>query len=179
MFKKKQEEAQVYLIPPRFHHLIPVTSVEGHPLQPYLDEILMYSSSEVDHIWLVRVLNRLLNHQLFCKLENCSFHYYSTTFFAFTHSSEGLAMDPQKVQVVVHWTQQTSPKQLQSFLEFNNFHWHFIWVFSSVVAPLTSLTKPTNQPKPFSSRRPYISGLIRLFTTAHSCSIPILLNLLL
>ncbi|CAJ0934401.1 unnamed protein product [Ranitomeya imitator] len=50
-------------------------------------------------------------------------------------------MDPVKVQAICDWTQPTSLKSLQKFLGFANFYRCFITNFSSVVKPLTDLTK--------------------------------------
>ncbi|CAJ0929331.1 unnamed protein product, partial [Ranitomeya imitator] len=50
-------------------------------------------------------------------------------------------MDPVKVQAIRDWIQPTSVKSLQKFLCFANFYRRFIANFSSVVKPLTDLTK--------------------------------------
>ncbi|CAJ0966426.1 unnamed protein product [Ranitomeya imitator] len=50
-------------------------------------------------------------------------------------------MDPVKVQAIHDWIQPTSVKSLQKFLGFANFYRRFIANFSSVVKPLTDLTK--------------------------------------
>ncbi|CAJ0916593.1 unnamed protein product [Ranitomeya imitator] len=50
-------------------------------------------------------------------------------------------MDPVKVQAIHDWIQPTSVKGLQKFLGFANFYRRFIAKFSSVVKPLTYLTK--------------------------------------
>lgn len=55
-------------------------------------------------------------------------------------------MDPQKVAAFAEWPKPTTLRQLQSFLGFENFYCRFIRDFSKLVAPLTSLTKPANQP---------------------------------
>ncbi|KAI2644474.1 Transposon Tf2-6 polyprotein [Labeo rohita] len=89
------------------------------------------------------VLQRLLAHQLFCKLEKCAFHQHTTTFLGFVISAQGVAMDPQKLEAVRSWPLPTSLKQLQHFLGFANFYRRFIRGFSSTAAPLTALTKPS------------------------------------
>ncbi len=50
-------------------------------------------------------------------------------------------MDPQKVQAVTDWPTPSSLKEVQQFLGFANFYRKFILNFSSVVAPLSALTK--------------------------------------
>ncbi|CAJ0922007.1 unnamed protein product [Ranitomeya imitator] len=60
-----------------------------------------------------------------------------------SHSGKGKSskMDPVKVQAIHDWIQPTSVKGLQKFLGFANFYRRFIANFSSVVKPLTDLTK--------------------------------------
>jgi hypothetical protein len=50
-------------------------------------------------------------------------------------------MDPVKVAGVADWLELTSKKEVQSFLGFTNFYWHFIKDFSEHVRPLFHLTK--------------------------------------
>ncbi|KAI2661117.1 Transposon Tf2-9 polyprotein [Labeo rohita] len=110
----------------------------------YLDDILVYSKTLKEHTQHVRaVLRRLLAHQLYCKLEKCAFHQHTTTFLGFVISSQGVAMDPQKLEDVRSWPLPTSLKQLQRFLGFANFYRRFIQGFSATAAPLTTLTKPS------------------------------------
>ncbi|KAI2661861.1 Transposon Tf2-6 polyprotein [Labeo rohita] len=111
----------------------------------YLDDILIYSKTLEEHTQHVRaVLRRLLAHQLYCKLEKCAFHQHSTTFLGFVISSQGVAMDPQKLEAVRSWPLPASLKQLQRFLGFANFYRRFIQGFSATAAPLTALTKPSH-----------------------------------
>ncbi|KAL0199667.1 hypothetical protein M9458_002854, partial [Cirrhinus mrigala] len=112
----------------------------------YLDDILIYSKTLEEHTQHVRaVLRRLLAHQLYCKLEKCAFHQHTTTFLGFVISSQGVAMDPQKLEAVRSWPLPTSLKQLQRFLGFANFYRRFIQGFSATAAPLTALTKPSRR----------------------------------
>ncbi|KAI2650298.1 Transposon Tf2-6 polyprotein [Labeo rohita] len=47
----------------------------------YIDDILIFSKSEAEHISHVRaVLSRLLDHQLYVKAEKCEFHVHQTSF---------------------------------------------------------------------------------------------------
>ncbi len=54
-------------------------------------------------------------------------------------------MDDKKIHSVVNWLQPTTLKELQCFLGFANFYRRFIRNFSTVAAPLTSMTKKGNQ----------------------------------
>ncbi|KAI2642467.1 Transposon Tf2-6 polyprotein [Labeo rohita] len=134
----------------------------------YLDDILVYSKTFEEHTQHVRaVLRRLLAHQLYCKLEKYAFHQHTTTFLGFVISSQGVAMDPQKLEAVRSWPLPTSLKQLQRFLGFANFYRRFIQGFSATAAPLTALTKPSRgefQLTPEATQA--FKKLCHLFTTA-------------
>ncbi|KAI2647575.1 Transposon Tf2-9 polyprotein [Labeo rohita] len=132
--------------PAAFQHFINdvLRDMLGRWCYAYLDDILIYSKTQEEHTQHVRaVLQRLLAHQLFCKLEKCAFHQHTTTFLGFVISAQGVAMDPQKLEAVRAWPLPTSLKQLQRFLGFANFYRRFIRGFSSTAAPLTALTKPS------------------------------------
>ncbi len=111
----------------------------------YIDDILIYSTTLKDHIKQVRaVLRRLIDHQLYAKAEKCEFHQESVSFLGYVISSGGVAMDDKKIHRVVNWLQPTTLKELQRFLGFANFYRRFIRNFSTVAAPLTSMTKRGN-----------------------------------
>ena len=50
-------------------------------------------------------------------------------------------MDPQKIETVVNWEPLEYLKDVQTFLGFANFYRRFVLGYSSIVAPLTELTK--------------------------------------
>lgn len=108
----------------------------------YIDDILVYSDTMEEHVQHVRaVLYRLIQHQLYAKAEKCEFHRTKTSFLGYVISQEGVAMDDQKVRAVVEWPQPKTVKELQCFLGFANFYRQFIRNFSTVAAPLTSMTR--------------------------------------
>ena len=50
-------------------------------------------------------------------------------------------MDPKKIETVVNWEPLQHLKDVQTFLVFANFYRRFVLGYSSIVAPLTELTK--------------------------------------
>ncbi len=86
------------------------------------------------------MLQRLLENGLYVKAEKCAFHAQSVPFLGYILSSEGVRMDPAKVQAVIDWPTPDSRKALQRFLGFANFYRRFIRNFSQLAAPLTALT---------------------------------------
>ncbi|CAM4619083.1 unnamed protein product [Leuciscus chuanchicus] len=117
----------------------------------YLDDILIFSSSLQEHVQHVRrVLQRLLENGLFVKAEKCAFRAQSVPFLGYIVSSEGMRMDPEKVNAVVDWPSPDTRKALQSFLRFANFYRRFIRNFSQLASPLTALTSPRTTFSPVS-----------------------------
>ena len=107
----------------------------------YLDDILIFSQSQAEHIQHVRqVLQRLLENRLFVKAEKCEFHASTVTFLGHIIAQGQVRMDPEKVRAVMDWPKPENRKQLQRFLGFANFYRRFIRNYSRIAAPLTVLT---------------------------------------
>lgn len=106
----------------------------------YIDNILTYSPSCESHVsHLKQVLSCLLANEIYLKGENCEFHVSSVTFLGYIISPEGVDMVPSKVSAVIVWPILQSVMDLQCFLGFANFYWHFICGFSTAAMSLTSL----------------------------------------
>ena len=56
-------------------------------------------------------------------------------------STEGLRMDPEKVQVIMLWGTPGNLTEVQSFIGFCNFYRRFIKAFSKIVKPMIRLTR--------------------------------------
>ena len=68
----------------------------------FIHDILIYSKNEKEHEQHLRiVLQRLRDHQLYAKFSKCEFWLSSVKFFGHTVSSEGISVDPSKVQEVM------------------------------------------------------------------------------
>ncbi|MBW0515642.1 hypothetical protein O181_055357 [Austropuccinia psidii MF-1] len=108
----------------------------------YLDDIMVFSSSEEEHVkHVASVLQRLRDNNLFSKASKCVFHASSVEYLGYVVSSDGLKMDSSKVQKILNWSQPKNIKALQSFLGFANFYCRFIKDYSKKITPLTSLLK--------------------------------------
>ena len=133
----------------------------------YLDDILIYSKTQEEHDEHVRqVLRRLREYGLYAKLEKCSFGQNQVEFLGYVVSSDGIAMDPMKVQAILEWKTPLSVRDVQCFLGFANFYRKFIKDYSKVVLPLTQLT---HKDQPFiwsSDASEAFESLKRAFTTA-------------
>ncbi|MBW0559584.1 hypothetical protein O181_099299 [Austropuccinia psidii MF-1] len=108
----------------------------------YLDDIMVFSSSEEEHVkHVASVLQRLRDNNLFAKASKCVFHASSVEYLGYVVSSDGLKMDSLKTQQILNWPQPKNIKALQSFLGFANFYCRFIKHYSKKITSLTSLLK--------------------------------------
>jgi transposase InsO family protein len=112
----------------------------------YLDDILVFSSSQEDHIIHVKeVLSRLRDNQLVLKAEKCEWSVTEVEFLGFIISKDGMRMAKDKMLALKEFPSPINVKQVRSFLGLANFYRKFISNFSSIVTPLTRLTKKNVQ----------------------------------
>jgi transposase InsO family protein len=108
----------------------------------YLDDILIYSEDELEHTAHVRkVIQRLQEAGLQIDIKKCEFSTKRTKYLGFIISTEGIEVDPEKIEVVIAWQIPTTVKGVQSFLGFCNFYRRFIREYGRVAKPLTRLTR--------------------------------------
>ena len=114
-------------------------------VRAFLDDILIYTESEEQHVSQLRsVFSRLANAQLSIKLSKCTFFQSSLKFLGHIVSDQGLKPDPAKVAAIKSIPVPTTVKQLQSFLGMTNYYRKFVSQYSEHALPLTSLVKGKN-----------------------------------
>jgi hypothetical protein len=70
----------------------------------FIDDILIYSRSEVEHEEHLRlVLHKLRDHRLYAKLSKSEFWLKQVAFLGHIISKGGISVDPSKVQDVLSW----------------------------------------------------------------------------
>src|SRR5260370_2618130 len=107
----------------------------------YMDDILIYSSSLMDHWSITReILQTLHSYKLFLQPEKCKFEHREVDYLGLVISKDHVVMDPVKVQGVTDWPQPAKVKDVQSFIGFVNFYQRFICDFSKIACPLHALT---------------------------------------
>lgn len=74
-------------------------------------------------------------------IDKCQFFQPEVKYVGHMVSAEGIAADPEKIEAVTKWKQPYDLKSLRSFLGFCGYYRRFIKGYSSVVRPLTDLTK--------------------------------------
>jgi hypothetical protein len=108
----------------------------------FIDDILIYSKNPEDHaIHLRIILQRLRDHRLYAKFSNCEFWLDTVKFLGHTISSDGISVDPSKVQEVMDWEPPTSVYQIHSFLGLAGYYCCFIPDFSKIAKHMTERLK--------------------------------------
>jgi hypothetical protein len=108
----------------------------------YLDDILIYSKSEEEHLEHLRlVLGTLRQHRLHAKESKCEFFKDKVKFLGHVVSKDGIAVDPDKVAVMQKWPPPRTAGDIRSFLGLANYFRKFIRGYSGTVSPLIALTK--------------------------------------
>ena len=119
----------------------------------YLDDILVASSSEQQHLKDLRqVFSQLQNNGLAIKLEKCVFGVKSLDFLGHSVTSQGAAPLPAKVQAISDFPQPSSVQGLQEYLGMVNFYHRFVSGLAGILQPLyAALKSPKNKPLVWSS----------------------------
>ena len=108
----------------------------------FLDDILIYSDTLEENIQHTReILMALDEVGLHLKPEKCRFHIQEVDYLGLVITPGGIRMQQSKVDTIQNWQSPTSVKGVQEFLGFANFYRRFILNYSSVVVPLTRLTR--------------------------------------
>ena len=108
----------------------------------YLDDILIYSDNELEHeMHVKKVLERLRNAGLQADIKKCEFGVKRTKYLGFIIGTDGIEVDPEKIEVIRDWEEPRTVKGIQSFLGFCNFYRRFIREYGVIAKPLIRLTR--------------------------------------
>ena len=103
-----------------------------------IDDILVYSKNEVDHMGHLRIVLKILKeHQLFAKYRKCEFWLRLVSFLGHIISIEKVEVDPRKRNAVRNWPRPLTLTDIRSFLGITG--------FSSIASPLTTLIQKSKK----------------------------------
>lgn len=92
----------------------------------FLDDILVYNPSVVDHWkYLETTLSLFRHNSLYGKLSNCFSALSQVEYLGHIISTEGVQADPSKVVAVINWPQPISVKALKAFLGLTGYYRKF------------------------------------------------------
>jgi len=116
--------------------------VLGKGVLVYIDDIIIYSRDIDEHLRLLRVVLQLLkDSNLTLKGSKCNLLLTRLKLLGHVVSSDGIEVDPDKVQSIVDFEVPKNVKALQRFLGMCTYYHSFICNFSSIALPLYELLR--------------------------------------
>jgi hypothetical protein len=108
----------------------------------FLDEILIYSKLEEEYEHHLRmVLQVLREHQLYAKLNKCSFYQKQIHYLEHIISKDGIEVDLEKVESIREWSTPKNVTEVRSFMGLASYYRRFIGGFLKIAHPITSLLR--------------------------------------
>ncbi|GJT81628.1 putative reverse transcriptase domain-containing protein [Tanacetum coccineum] len=106
----------------------------------FIDDILIYSrNTHANHLRII--LELLKKEKLYAKFSKCDFWIRIVQFLGHLINSQGLHVDPTKIEAVKKWTSPTTPTEIRQFLGLAGYYRRFIKDFSKIAKSLTELTQ--------------------------------------
>nr|GEV98237.1 putative reverse transcriptase domain-containing protein [Tanacetum cinerariifolium] len=122
----------------------------NHVCKPYLDkfvivfidDILIDSRNKEEYANHLRIILELLREEkLYVKFSKCDFCISIVQFLRHLIDSQGLHVDPAKIEAVKNWASHTTPIEIRQFLGLTGYYRRFIKDFSKIAKSLTELTQ--------------------------------------
>ncbi|GKC51128.1 reverse transcriptase domain-containing protein [Tanacetum coccineum] len=108
----------------------------------FIDDILIYSRNKEEHANHLRIILELLKKdKLYTKFSKCDFWIRIVQFLGHLINSQGLHVDPAKIEAVKNWTSPTTPIEIRQFLGLAGYYRRFIKDFLKIAKSLTELTQ--------------------------------------
>ncbi|GKF03979.1 putative reverse transcriptase domain-containing protein, partial [Tanacetum coccineum] len=110
----------------------------NHVCKPYLDKfvivfidgILIYFHNKEEHANHLRIILELLKKEkLYAKFSKCDFWINIVQFLRHIINSQGIQVDPVKIEAVKNWASPTTPTEVRQFLRLASYYRRFIEAF--------------------------------------------------
>jgi hypothetical protein len=106
----------------------------------FIDDILIFSKNEEEHDKdLCMVLQKLIENQLYAKLNKCEFWLKEVSFLGHIISEGEISIDSSKVKGVLSWNTPQNVSDIRSFLGLAGYYRRFTERFSKISKPMTEL----------------------------------------
>ncbi|GKA83844.1 putative reverse transcriptase domain-containing protein [Tanacetum coccineum] len=108
----------------------------------FIDDILIYSQNKEEHADHLRIILKLLKKEkLYAKFSKCDFWICIVQFLEHVIDSQGIYVDPAKIEAVKNWASPTTPTEIRQFLGLVGYYQRFIESFFKIAKSLTELTQ--------------------------------------
>ncbi|GJX23947.1 reverse transcriptase domain-containing protein [Tanacetum coccineum] len=99
----------------------------GLPPVLFIDDILIYSCNKEEHANHLRIILELLKKEkLYAKFSKSDFWIYIVQFLGHLIDSQGLHVDPAKIEAIKNWASPTTPTKIHQFLGLAGYYRRFI-----------------------------------------------------
>ena len=88
-----------------------------------------------------KLLAKLKKAKIPVDIDKCKFDVMETRYLSLMISTDGIKIDPAKVNAIRQWDTLIYVQKVRFFVGFCNFYCQFIKNFSKIVKPLNTLTK--------------------------------------
>ncbi|GKD18373.1 putative reverse transcriptase domain-containing protein [Tanacetum coccineum] len=108
----------------------------------FIDDILIYSKNKKEHEeQLKAILELLKKEELYAKFSKCEFWIPNVQFLGHMIDSQGIHVDPAKIESKKDWASPKTPTKIRKFLGLDDYYRRFIKGFSKISKPMTKLTQ--------------------------------------
>ncbi|GKE27684.1 putative reverse transcriptase domain-containing protein [Tanacetum coccineum] len=130
-----------YLLP-RIDNLF--DQLQGSRVYPKIDlrsgyHQLRSKEEHAEHLKLI--LELLKKEELYAKFSKCEFWLSKVQFLGHVIDSEGIHVDPAKIESIKDWASPKTPTEIRQFLGLAGYYRRFIEGFSKIAKPMTKLTQ--------------------------------------
>ncbi|GJV99517.1 putative reverse transcriptase domain-containing protein [Tanacetum coccineum] len=107
----------------------------------FIDDILIYSTNKKEHKeHLKAILELLKKEELYAKFSKYEFWIPKVQFLGHVIDSQGIHVDPAKIESIKDWASPKTPTKIRQFLGFAGYYRRFIEGFSKIAKSMTKLT---------------------------------------
>ncbi|GJW88776.1 putative reverse transcriptase domain-containing protein [Tanacetum coccineum] len=108
----------------------------------FIDDILIYSKNKKEHEeHLKAILELLKKEELYAKFSKCEFWRPKVQFLGHVIDSQGIYVDPAKIESIKDWASPKTPTEIRQFLSLAGYYRRFIEGFSKIAKLVNKLTQ--------------------------------------